>query len=83
VNATVLDFRRRMNHVLRALEHNEPVTLFYRGKKKGVLYPASGAKETKLSATEHPAFGMWKRRADMRNVQEYVRRLRKGRAHAL
>jgi hypothetical protein len=36
----------------------------------------SQAKE-KASIVSHPAFGMWKDRADMKDVPGYVRRLRK------
>ena len=82
MKATVLDLRRRMGDVLRALDRNEPVTLLYRGKKKGVLYPVREQKARSGSVREHPAFGLWKNREDLRDVGKVVRKLRKGRAHA-
>jgi hypothetical protein len=83
MKATVLDLWRRMKDVIRALDRNEPVTLLYRGRKKGVLYPVQEEKAPVRSVKEHPAFGLWKDREDTRDVERAVRRLRKGRSHAL
>lgn len=53
-----------------------------RGKAKGVVYPASGRKD-RIAVTQHPAFGMWKDREDLADVDREVRKLRKARCHAL
>ena len=82
MKASVLDLRRRMKDVLRALERNESVTLLYRGKPKGIIRPLTENKPT-VKVTEDPAFGMWKDRKDLRNVDAFVRSLRKGRVRAL
>jgi len=34
---TTLDLRRRMSDVMQAIDHNELVTIYYRGKEKAVL----------------------------------------------
>jgi antitoxin (DNA-binding transcriptional repressor) of toxin-antitoxin stability system len=83
MKASILDLRRRMSEVLRALDQNEPVTIFYRGKKKAVLYPAEQVRRTATRVSEHRAFAMWRDREDMQDVGEVVRRLRKTRLHAL
>jgi antitoxin (DNA-binding transcriptional repressor) of toxin-antitoxin stability system len=83
MKVSVVDLRRKMPEVLRALEHQETVTILYRGKKKGLLYPVGRAPGKVLPMTEHPAFGMWKDRKDLSNVKQYVRKLRKGRSHDL
>jgi antitoxin (DNA-binding transcriptional repressor) of toxin-antitoxin stability system len=83
MKATILDLRRKMSKVLRALDRNEPVTLLYRGREKGVIHPAGRRKGRTESASKHTAFGMWKHRSDIKNVAEHVRRMRKGRSHAL
>jgi prevent-host-death family protein len=83
MKATILDLRRQMSEVLKSLEHNEPVTIMHRGKKKAVLYPAGSAPSQQGAVTDHPAFGMWKNRADISDVGQYVRRLRKGRHDAI
>lgn len=84
MKASILDLRRKMRDVLRALDRSEPVTILYRGKKKGVLYPADrreGGREKPVS--EHAAFGMWKDRPDMRDAAKALRNLRKGRFHVV
>ena len=83
MKASILDLRRRMSAVLRALDRNEPVTILYRGKVKGVLYPATEGKNGKQKAADHPAFGMWEKRKDMKDVGMFVRNIRKGRSYAV
>ena len=83
MKASVLDLRYRMKDILHALDKNELVTIFYRGKKKGVLYPAKGQGVSGASATEHPVFGIWKDRDDMQDVGKVLRNIRKGRSHAV
>ena len=79
MKATILDLRRRMGEVIKALNRNEPVTILYRGRPKGILYPMPGAKRKGRPITEEKIFGMWKDREDMKDVEAYVRRLRRGR----
>ena len=61
MRATMLDMRKNPKRVLRALDHNEEVTLTYRGKRKAIIVPlhqhAGGA-----SVADHPAFGLWRGR---------------------
>jgi hypothetical protein len=82
MKASILDLRRRMSEVLKSLERNEPVSILYRGKEKGVIYPTA-PKDAQLSVEQHPAFGMWRDRDDLQDVDHVVRTLRKGRGHAL
>lgn len=56
MKATVVDLRYKMHDVLKALDRNEKVTVFYRGKVKGVLIPSGEKKNMKI--TDHPFFGM-------------------------
>jgi len=79
MKATVLDLRRRMSDVLRALERNEPVTILFRGKEKGVIYPPGARVPNTVSVLNHAAFGMWKDHDGMADVPQAVRQLRKGR----
>jgi len=79
MRASILDLRRRMAEVLRALERNEPVVILYRGREKAILLPKVSPRQAPISAKDHAAFGMWSDREDMKNVAAYVQRLRKGR----
>ena len=85
MQATIVDLRRRMPEVLRALDRQEPVTILYRGKERATLVP-SGVKASgkgRGKAAGHPAFGMWADRDDLADVAIHVRALRRGRVHAL
>jgi antitoxin (DNA-binding transcriptional repressor) of toxin-antitoxin stability system len=82
MKASILDLRRRMADVLRALDRNEPVKILYRGRERAVLLPARGPWREGAAIGDHPAFGMWKTRTDLKEVAAYVRALRKGRFHA-
>ncbi len=83
MKASFLDLRRRMQEVLHALERNESVTILYRGKERAVLVPVTRDERKAGRISEHPAFGMWAEREDMRDVEGYVRELRQGRGHAI
>ena len=83
MKATVLDLRRRMREVLQALDRKESVTILHRGKVRGVIYPRDAMPRKYASVAEHPAFGIWKDREDLTDVDRFVRQLRKGRGHAL
>jgi prevent-host-death family protein len=80
MKATVVDLRRRTREIIEALDRGESVTITYRGKEKGTIVPAGRKK--RRSITESPFFGMWKDREDMKDVHEYLRRLRECRRHA-
>jgi len=82
VKATFLDLRKRSRDIVRALDQNQSVTLFYRGRPKGVIVPVSKPSEKRIPIMSHRAFGMWRDRIDMRNVRRAVERLRKA-SHAL
>jgi antitoxin (DNA-binding transcriptional repressor) of toxin-antitoxin stability system len=85
MQATILDLRRRMPEVLRALDRQETVTILYRGKERATLVPsgARSARTGKRSPSTHSAFGMWADRDDLDDVAVHVRTLRRGRVHAL
>ena len=75
----MLEFRRQPGRILNALERNEPVTLLYRGKARGVLVPIARRRTGARDLAFHPAFGMWRERADLRDPAAHVRRLRASR----
>ena len=77
MNATIVDLRYNMKHVLRAIDRGETVTVLYRGKERAKLTPitpapSSGAPKTK----DQPLFGLWKDREDIGDPASYLRRLR-------
>lgn len=79
MEASTVDLRYRMKDILKALDRGESVKVFYRGKLRGVLVPPDQAEKKLFRTRDHPAFGMWADREDMKDVDAYVRNLRKGR----
>ena len=81
MKASIVDLRRRMGEVLRALDRNESVKILYRGRERAIMIP-SGTTHRKLGPiSEHPSFGIWKDRKDMENIEAHIRRLTEGRFH--
>jgi hypothetical protein len=79
MNVTTLDLRRRTKEIIEALDRKETVTIYYRGKKKGVIHPVKEEKDKRRSLRDLPAFGMWADREDMKDVDAWLRKIRKGR----
>ena len=76
MKVSILDLRRRMKDILLALDRNESVIILYRGNEKAILSPIR--QRTRKPVKDHEAFGMWRDREDMADVDAYVRNLRKG-----
>jgi antitoxin (DNA-binding transcriptional repressor) of toxin-antitoxin stability system len=83
MQATVVDLRRRLADILKAIDRNERVTILHRGKVRAVLVPPEQAGvdgrpiSDKPDPTKHPAFGMWADREDMKDPVAWVRAERK------
>ena len=75
---TAKALRSRIGAALACVDRGETVTITYRGRPRaklvGVDQPQPTDDEEKM-----PAFGMWRDRTDMADVDAYVREVRKGR----
>ena len=85
MKASIVDLRYRMKDVLRAIDRGETVTVLYRGKEKARLVPISGAQAPKktIKSSDHPAFGMWKDREDMKDPAKWLQTIRRSRIRDL
>jgi len=81
MKASVVELRHKMKEIMAALDRNEAVTITYRGKDRAVMIPVEQAKR-RISASEHPACGMWKNRREMKDVPAWIRKMRRGRVDA-
>ncbi len=81
MRASVTDLRRRTREVLAAVERGETVVLTYRGEAKALILPPEQAERPRMRIADHPAFGMWKDRDDMKDPSAWVRELRGKRQH--
>lgn len=83
MQVTAKELRTRVSEILDCLDRGEPVTLTYRGKPRARLV---GIEDERDSVDEKPgedaAFGIWKDREDVDDVDAHARKLRRGRSHA-
>ena len=80
MEASVIDLRKRMGEVMKAVVRGERVTLTYRGHPRALIVPLPKRPSEKCSIEELPAFGMWADRNEMEDPARYVEQLRKPRS---
>ncbi len=71
MKASAVDFRYRMNEILKAIDRNEEVTILYHGKVKGVIKPKTTKGRKRIS--EHPFFNMYSPKKTVRQVMDDLR----------
>ena len=82
MNATMLDFRRRMPEIQGAISRRERVTVSSHGRPWAVIVAWEDAKPNTPSARDCEAAGMWADREDLASPTDYVRSLRAQRRFA-
>jgi len=80
MKATAKDLRTQAKRILEAVARGQAVTITHRGRPRARLVPVRGAgRGVRPDARKLPLFGLWKDRAEMKDVPAYVARLRSGR----
>ena len=79
MEVTAKALRGRVGELLACVDRGERVVISYRGKPRAVLVRVQEGSRPVETATALPGFGMWKDRADMEDVDGYVRDLRRPR----
>ena len=81
---TAKELRSKVGAALACVDRGETVTITYRGKPRAQLVGVDADQGPPMAGEEErmPAFGMWRDRDDMADVDAYVRGLRKGRVLA-
>ncbi len=74
---TAKQLRSHPSRILKKVQQLGSVTVTLRGKPVAKL-TALGMKKV-MRAADHPAFGMWAGREDMKNVEAWLRKIRKPR----
>jgi len=77
MHATAKDLRFRSKSLLDVVSRGEEVIITYRGKPCAKLIPLNEADKKELKSD--PLFGIWQDKQDVKNVENYVRKLRKAR----
>ena len=78
---TAKTLRSRVGDILAYLDRGESVTITYRGKPRARLVGIENENESETTSRgggDFPAFGMWRDRDDLTDVDAHVRGLRKG-----
>lgn len=81
MQATAKDLRFHSKELLQSVARGEEVVISFHGKPCARLVPfdAKKAKASKTGSKQSAIFGMWKDRAEMSDVNAYMRKLREGR----
>lgn len=80
MKTTAKDLRTHARRILEAVDRGQEVTITHRGKARAKLVPIRAARRAAgQRARKLPLFGIWKDRADTKDVAAYVARLRSGR----
>ena len=77
MRATAKDLRFHAKELLETVTRGEEVVITYRGKACAKLVPIS-----KEKSEEDELFGIWKDDEASKDVEQYIRKIRKGRFHA-
>ncbi len=77
MKTTAKDLRFHTREILDLVARGEEVIITYRGKPCAKMIPYEEG-SSKVSEP-HSLYGIWKDRDDIRDVEEYVRKIRKGR----
>ena len=80
MKATARDLRFHSKEILESISRGEEVTITYRGKAHAKMIPLKNNEKSKSGINE--LFGIWKDYDQIKNVKQYLRRLRKGRFYA-
>ena len=76
---TAKALRSQVAAALACVERGETVTITYRGKPRARLVSLDQSAPKDGNEDRMPAFGMWRDRDDMADVDSYVRDVRKAR----
>ena len=78
VEMTAKELRSKAGAALACVDRGEAVTVTCRGKPKARLVGMEQGLPTAGEEERMPAFGMWRDRDDIADIDAYVRNLRKG-----
>jgi prevent-host-death family protein len=77
MKATAKDLRFHSRELLDTVSRGEEVLITYRGRPCAKLIPINQESKSKKEVNE--LFGIWENNLESKDVEKYVRRLRKGR----
>jgi prevent-host-death family protein len=79
MQATMKDLRYKTGDIIKAIERGEEVIITYYGKPKAKIVPLTDRKGRRNVLKTHSAFGIWKDNDRVKDVDGFVRSVRRGR----
>jgi prevent-host-death family protein len=78
MKATAKDLRFHSKEILETVARGEEVIITYRGKPQAKIVPYT---ESSDEYENHHLFGIWRDNESVKDVDQYVRNMRKGRSY--
>jgi len=76
---SVKELRIQPGRLISQVNKGLDITITYRGKPSAKIIPIKNAESVNIEETEDELFGLWTKRKDIKDVEQYVRSMRKGR----
>ncbi|MDR1747433.1 MAG: type II toxin-antitoxin system prevent-host-death family antitoxin [Spirochaetaceae bacterium] len=79
MEVTTKELRVKPGRIINEVTNGQEITITYRGKALARIVPIKERWNIEDEEDSQPLFGMWKDDEEKKDVNEYVRNLRKGR----
>ena len=76
---TTKQLRVGSGRIVSQAANGQEITITYRGKPCAKIVPFAGKKKPVLDSEPDELFGIWKNKAGINDVEQFVRNIRKGR----
>jgi len=76
---TTKQLRAEPGRIITQAAKGQEITVTYRGKPRAKIVPITKRGGTASAEDEGELFGIWRKRKDTANVEQFVRNIRKGR----
>jgi prevent-host-death family protein len=79
MEVTTKQLRLEPGRIMSQVSNGQEITVTYRGKPRAKIIPINAGRILASQEPENELFGIWKDRKDTANVEQFVRKIRKGR----
>ena len=76
---TTKQLRMAPGRIISQVNNGQEIIVTYRGKPSAKIVPIAERQNSNLEETGNELFGIWKNRKDIKDVEQYIRKIRKGR----
>ena len=76
---TTKQLRMAPGRIISQVNNGQEIIITYRGKPSAKIVPIAGRQNNNFEEIENELFGIWKNRKDIKDVEQYIREIRKGR----